>query len=324
MPIITLKNRGLYYHKQLKKMKKTTYIALGLLMIMAGCKKNTITQVGDAVKGTQIKLIHAAPGAPALDGFINNTKVSAATTYSVTDNQIVTSIVTGFQYLNVFPGSNYSNIASGNTAIRLVAATPLPALVSKQTVAPGAVIGDITQATADGSAYSAFAMGLQGSATAGLTVKVVEDKFPPAEVGKAFIRFAAMVPNGAAVDVTATTTLTGSTTAVTKTIITGKTYGTVTDFVSVDVNPTSTTNYTFQMLLAGTTTKFGTVSAAIALSPGRYYTIIGRGLAADYVVPGAGITLRATTRPTLPVSDPATRAPEIYYNPAGISFYTNK
>ncbi len=91
--------------------------------------------------------------------------------------------------------------------------------------------------------------------------------------------------------------------------------------MAVDVNPSSTTSYTFQMKVVGTAANLGTVSAAIALTPGRYYTIIGRGLAADYAVPGTGITLRAAARSTVP---PGNTQPEIYYNPAGITFYTNK
>ncbi len=144
--------------------------------------------------------------------------------------------------------------------------------------------------------------------------------FPAAAAGKAYVRLAYMIPNGAAVDMAATTTLTGAT----KTVTTNTAYSNVTDFVAVDVNATGLTNYTFQLYLTGTTTKLGTVSAAISLAPGRYYTIIGRGLAADYVVPGAGITLKASTRPTLPTTDPTTKFPEIYFNPAGITSYTNK
>lgn len=306
-------------------MKKTIYIAFGLLAAtLAGCKKNNITQVGDTATGAQIKLIHAAPGVPGLDGYVNNVKITPLTTVSVTDNAIATSISTGYTYLGVFPGSNYAVVTPGSTAIKIVASTPVPALKSAQTVAPGATVGTLTQTTTNGGAYSVFTMGLPGSTTNALTTKVVEDKFPAAANNKAYIRLAYLIPNGAAVDLASTTTLTGATTATTQTIASNISYGTVTDFVPVDVNASSTTAYTFQMYLTGTTTKLGTVSASIALAPGRYYTIIGRGLAADYVVPGTGITLKASTRPTLPVTDPTTKYPEIYFNPAGITYYTNK
>jgi len=304
-------------------MKRTIFIAFGLLLIMAGCTKNNITQLGDTVKGAQIKLIHAAPGVPALDGFVNSQKVSALTIYPVTDNGIVTSITTGFAYLSVFPGSNYLNVPSGNTSIEFTASTPAPRLISPQTIPVSAVVGNITQATADGSAYSVFAMGLPGSATTGLTAKIVEDKFPEPVANKAYIRFAHMIPNGGALDLSVTYTLTGGT-ATTKTVTTATTYSNVTDFIPVDVNSSSTTNFVFQMYLAGTAIKFGTVTAAIPVAPGRYYTLVGRGLASDYAVPGTGITLKASARPTLPVTDPATKLPEIYFNPAGLTYYTNK
>lgn len=304
-------------------MKKKVYLLLSLLIAVAGCKKNEIKQINTVATGTQIKLIHVAPGVPALDGYVNDTKITPQATTSVTDNALSTSIVAGYSYLSVFPGSNYAVISSGNNVLKIVTSTPVPALISKQTVIPGTTIGNITQSTVDGSAYSVFTMGLPGATTNGLTTKIFEDKFPDAASGKAYIRLAYMIPNGAAVDLAGTYTPTGGTSTA-KTLISKISYGTVTDFIAIDVNASSTTSYTFQMYLTGTTTKLGTVSSSIALAPGRYYTIIGRGLAADYVVPGTSITLKASTRPTLPTTDPVTKYPEIYFNPPGITYYTNK
>lgn len=311
-------------------MKKILYTLLGLILIgITACKKTVLTQAGDAASGVSVKFLHTAPGTPAIDAYVNGLKITPQASVSVTNNAVVTSITTGLiynytgsvaTYQGLFPGSNYAAVASGSTVIKVQTSTPVPALTSAQTSAPGAVIGTVTQSTADGSAYSVFTLGLPGSAVSPLGIKVVPDVFPAAAAGKAYVRLAYMVPNGAAVDMAATTTLTGAT----KTVTTNTAYSNVTDFVAVDVNATGLTNYTFQLYLTGTTTKLGTVSAAISLAPGRYYTIIGRGLAADYVVPGAGITLKASTRPTLPTTDPTTKFPEIYFNPAGITSYTNK
>ncbi|PTQ98172.1 uncharacterized protein DUF4397 [Mucilaginibacter yixingensis] len=314
-------------------MKTSTYIYFGLLLtVMAGCKKGTITQVGDPAGGALIKFVHAAPGSPAIDGFVNNTKITPLTNVSVTDNQVATSIATGISYsylgsattyLGLFPSSNYAAVPAGSTVIKVVVSTPVPALKSPQTSAVGTNTS-VTQSTTSGSAYSVFAIGLPGSATAPLGIKVVEDKFPAAESGKAYVRFAHLIPNGGAVDVKAFHTPTGVTKVDTAATNTNVAYGTVTDFVAVNVNPTSTTNYTFQMFLTGTTTKLGPISGAVPLAPGRYYTILARGLAADYPVPGTSITLKATARPTLPVTDPNTKLPEIYFNPISVVYYTNK
>ncbi len=315
-------------------MKKILYILIGLILIgINACKKTVLTQAGDAPSGVSIKFLHTAPGTPAIDGYINGIKITPQAGVSVTNNAVVTSITTGIiynytgsvaTYQGLFPGSNYAAVPSGSTVIKVQASTPVPALTSAQTSAAGAVIGTVTQSTADGSAYSVFALGLPGSVTSPLGIKVIPDVFPAAASGKAYVRLAYMIPNGTAVDMAATVTLTGTTAATAKTLISNIAYSNVSDFIAVDVNPSGLTNYTFQLYLTGTTTKLGTVSAAISLAPGRYYTIIGRGLAADYVVPGAGITLKASTRPTLPITDPATKFPEIYFNPAGITFYTNK
>lgn len=304
-------------------MKKIYIIACLLTLAITSCKKTVLKQLSNPATGVQLKFFHAAPGTPALDAFVNGTQVTPTVNASLTDKALPTSVVTGYSYLGVFPGSNYSVVTSGSTNIKIVTSTPVPALVSKQTVTPATTVGSITQNTVDGSAYSVFTIGLPGSSTVGLNTIMVPDKFPEVITGKAYIRLAYLIPNGAAVDIQGTYTPTGGT-AVTKTIISNISYPNVTDFMTVDLNPVSTTSYTFQLYISGTTTKLGTVSAAIALTPGRFYTIVGRGLAADYVVPGASITLKASTRPTLPTTDPTTKFPEIYFNPAGISLYTNK
>lgn len=315
-------------------MKKISHIFLGiLLMATAGCKKSTITQYGDSATGAQIKFLHTAPGTPAIDGYVNGTKITPVASVSVTDNALAMSITTGIiynytgstaTYQGLFPASNYAAVTSGSTVIKIQTSTPTPALVSPQASPPGSVIGTVTQNTSTGSAYSVFTLGLSGSATSPLGIKVVEDKFPTSSPGKAYVRFAYMIPNGKPVDVLVTTTLVSATTATTETLTSNISYTNVSDFVAVNVNPTGLTNYTFQMYLTGTTTKLGTVSSAVSLAPGRYYTIIGRGLTADYAVPGTSITLKASTRPTLPTTDPNTKYPEIYFNPAGITYYTNK
>ncbi|MDN5289427.1 MAG: hypothetical protein JWR38_5701 [Mucilaginibacter sp.] len=305
-------------------MKKIIYLSACLFALVAsGCKKNEIKQLGGPATGALIKFIHVAPGTPGLDGYINDTKVTPATIASVTDNLAPTSITTGYTYNNVFPGSNYAVTTAGNTVIKVVAATNVPALISAQTAAPGAVIGTVTQATTNGAAYSVFAVGLPGSTTTPLTVKVVQDNFPTAAAGKAYVRFANFIPNGPALDLGGTYTPTGGA-STTVSVSTGIAYGALSDFIAVDVNPLSTTSYVFQASSTGTTTKVGTVSSAASLAPGRYYTLIASGLYADYAVPGTSITLKATARPKLPTTDPVTRYPEIYFNVPGLIYYTNK
>lgn len=278
-------------------MKKIFYISACLFALaISGCDKNVLHQVGDPATGVQLKFFHAAPGTPGLDAYVNGTQVTPTQTVSVTDNSLPGSITTGYIYGGVFPGSNYMVTTSGSTAIKVVASTPVPALISAQTVAPAAVITNVTQTTADGDAYSVITSGLAGSATTPLTSFIVKDVFPAAASGMAYVRLAHMIPNGGAVDITGTYTPTGGA-ATTATAITNVAYGTIGGFVAVPVNALSTTSYTFQAYLTGTTTKLGATTAP-ALTPGRYYTLVLKGLAADYAVPGTSITLKATARPT--------------------------
>lgn len=315
-------------------MKKASYILLGLLIAVAvSCKKSVITQYGDVATGTSIKFLHTAPGTPAIDGYINSTKVTSSQSLSVTDNSLATSITTGIiynylgstaTYQGLFPGSNYSAVASGSTDIKVVSSTNTPVLTSTQTATAGTVIGSATQSTADGSYYSVFVLGLPGSATTPTGIKVMEDKFTQTDATKAYVRFANMIPNATSgIDLTSTVTLSGATSATITTFVTNLAYSSVSDFTAVPVNAAGLASYTFQMYLTGTTTKLGSVSGTVSLAPGRYYTIIGRGLAADYKVPNTSITLKATARPTT-VSDPTRLYPEIYFNPPSITFYTNK
>lgn len=306
-------------------MKKLIYLSACLIaMAITGCKKNQITPISTPAKGALIKFVHVAPGTPGLDGYINNGKITPSGVVGVTDNFAPISVTTGITYLNLFPGSNYAVVAAANTTIKMVASTNVPALVSAQTSAPGAVIGEVSQTTTDGAAYTAFAIGLPGSTATPLTIKVVPDKFPAADTGKAYVRFANFIPNGPALDLGGTFTATGSTVATAVTVASNLSYGALTDFIAVKTNPISTTGYVFQAYSTGTTTKVGAATATINLTPGRYYTVIARGLYADYAVPGTAITLKATARPTLPTTDSTTRFPEIYFNVPGLTFYTNK
>lgn len=315
-------------------MKKTAYILLGLLLaVAAGCKKSVITQYGNVATGTSIKFIHTAPGTPAVDGYVNGTKITSSQSLSVTDNSLATSITTGIiynylgstaTYQGLFPGSNYSAVSSGSSVIKVAGSTNAPVLTSTQTAAAGSVIGSVTLTTIDNSYYSVFVLGLPGSAVAPTGIKLVEDKFTQTDATKAYVRFANMIPNATAgIDLASIVTLSGATAATTTTFVTNLSYSNVSDFVAVPVNTTGLASYTFQMYLTGTTAKVGAVSGTVSLVPGRYYTIIGRGLAADYKVPNTSITLKASARPTAP-TDANSKLPEIYFNPPGITSYTNK
>jgi hypothetical protein len=306
-------------------MKKIFYITVCLFAVaITGCQKTVIKQISNTAIGTRLKFFHAAAGVPGVDAFVNGVQITPTVSESVTDNLLPTSVVTGYYYKSVFPGSNYAVVQSGSLAIKIVASTPVPALISPQTVSPGTVISNNTISTTDTSTISVITAGLPGSAVNPLTSFVVKDVFPKAVAGMAYVRIANMIPNIAGpVSVTGTYTATGATAATTVTPITNIAYGAVSGFVAVNVNALSTTSYSFQALITSSSVKVGG-AAAIAMTPGRYYTLVLYGLSADYVVPGKNITLKATARPTSPSTDPTIHAPEIYYNVAGLTYYTNK
>lgn len=314
-------------------MKTNFYIITCLFLIsITGCKKNTITQLSQPATGAQLKYVQAIPGLPAVDEYVNGTKISPQQNVGLTDNLKPTSVITGIaypsafntavQYGGLYPGGtsvNYALVAAGNATIKIATSTPVPALVSPQTATPNTSVASVTQSLAERGTYSLFTIGYPDKPA----TLFVEDKFPTADMTKIYVRFGNFIPNSPALDVTGVYTATGASAATTLTPFTSIAAGKLTDFLPIDANAIGTTGYTFQLYLAGTTTKVGTVTKAINLAPGRYYTIMANGLYADYVVGTTGITLKATARPTKP-SDPNSLLPEIYYNPPGISYFTTK
>jgi len=314
-------------------MKKSFYIITCLFLIMiTGCKKNTITQLSQPATGAQLRYVQAIPGLPAVDEYVNDKKISPQQNVGLTDNLKPTSIVTGItypsafntgvQYGGLYPGGtsvNYALVASSNATIKIATSTPVPALVSPQTAAPNTTVVSLTASLAERGTYSLFTIGYPDKPGS----IFVEDKFPTADMTKIYVRFGNFIPNSPALDVTGVYTATGATTATTLTPFTSITANTLTGFLPIDANAVGTTGYTFQLYLAGTSTKVGAVTKAINMAPGRYYTIMANGLYADYVVGTTGITLKATARPTKP-ADPNSLLPEIYFNPPGISYFTTK
>ncbi|WP_419699788.1 DUF4397 domain-containing protein [Mucilaginibacter sp. NFX135] len=314
-------------------MKRNFYIITCLFLIMiTGCKKNTITQLSQPATGAQLKFAQAIPGLPAVDEYVNGTKISPQQNVGLTDNLKPTSVITGIaypsafntavQYGGLYPGGtsvNYALVAPGDAAIKIVTSTPVPVLVSPQTVAPNSTVVSLTQSLAERGTYSLFTIGYPDKPTA----LFVEDKFPTADMTKIYVRFGNFIPNGPPLDVTGVYTATGAPAATTLTPFTGIAANTLTEFLPIDANPIGTTGYTFQLYLAGTTTKVGAITKAINMAPGRYYTIMANGLYTDYVVGSTGITLKATARPTDP-KDSNRLLPEIYFNPPGISYFTTK
>ena len=314
-------------------MKKTFYILTCLLLIaIAGCKKYSITQLGDPATGAQLRFVQAIPGLPAVDEYVNDKKISPQQSLGLTDNSKPTSVTTGIaypaafntaiQYGGLYPGGtsvNYAAVATGNASIKIATSTPVPVLVSSQTAAPNSTVVSLSQSLAERGTYTLFTIGYPDNPSS----LFVEDKFPVGDPAKIYVRFGNFIPNSPALDVTGVYTASGTATATTLTPFTNIAANNLTEFIPIDANAVGTTGYTFQLYLAGTTTKVGTVTKAINMAPGRYYTIMANGLYSDYVVGSTGITLKATARPTKP-TDPNSLLPEIYFNPPGISYFTTK
>jgi hypothetical protein len=300
-----------------KEMKKYITLFCFLSALFVACDKNQISTPTTVAEGARVKFIHASAGVPALDYYLNNIKLSPQLSTSLTDNGVLTTTNSGISYLSTFPSNEYAVVTPGNAGLKIVTSTPLPTLVSPQTVAFNTSLNTQTLNLANAKNYSVFTAGYPDN----FETIVYEDEFNGTATDMAYVRFIHLSPNAPALDLALKYTPVGGVlTEITpfKNIA----YKGNSGFVGVPAAVTST-GYNFQTKLAGTATTLGAMIPSATtltnLTPGRYYTIYARGLNADYTVVSKGITLKAVARPSTAVTQP-----EIYYNPYGLTFYTNK
>ncbi len=160
-----------------------TLAVVSLLAAGCGDKWNIMQDVLPAT-GAQVRFIHTAPDAPAIDMFINDQRISGA---AITVTNPTGSLLYGSS--SVFPASDYASVPAGALKIKAVAA-------AGGTVASPLLTTDLNAEA--GKRYSLFVTGLAPA----YSFLTVNDEVPPVAGNTFFLRLVNLVPNSTDVKVT--------------------------------------------------------------------------------------------------------------------------
>lgn len=235
--------------------KSFAIVATGLML--GACDKNAIEDFNDPVSGgAYVKFVHAAPDAPAVNFYLDNTKVSAIAANSAGEEQGMT-----FAKNVVFPSNyGYANVEAGTRMLQAIT----PATLGNTVTAKNSVT------LADGKYYSSFLIGTAGA----YETYTVEDMLPEVSNGKAHVRFVNLLQsatNGYAASAVRTAT---SETPETRTAI-GQTISVKGNTAYVAIEPTGSYIIEFKENNAA-----GTITKSSSFTPigGRAYTVVISGV----------------------------------------------
>lgn len=214
-------------------------IGLSIGLLACGNEHNfVISQV--PATGTRVKILHAIPDGPAVDVYVNNTKVNG----------------TALAFYTGYPDREYLALTPGAAALKV--STPASGTVAEQTVLTA-------NATFDADKY--YTVAAAGTAAAPVAVVFNDDLSIP-DAGKAYLRVINLVSNGPGVDLAIGTAAP---------LVSNVGYKSASDFVAV-APANSSAPLTLQVRSAGTATLLGATITNFTAFAGRKYTILVRGI----------------------------------------------
>lgn len=228
--------------------------ALLSAVLLAACGEDAVQDITAPATGARVKFFNFAVGAPQVNFYANDTKVTAISSATGTESTI------GVGFGSAGSGGFYSAIAPGQYTLsgRVSGATDknLP-------------IATATAALADGKAYSFYMSGTYDPATKKADAFVVEDVIPGTiDPTKTYVRFVNAIANSQPMTLFVRNPTTGSESAV-GTAVAYKAAGNFIEFADggvVDLHART----------AGSTGSAIT-RTAVSLLPGRVVTITARG-----------------------------------------------
>lgn len=248
------------------------YRSLAVLLCAAAlssCDKNAVQEITGPLPASRIKFFNFGVGAPGVNFYANDTKMTAISSATSTESTL------GTAYGGVGSGGLYAGIAPGQYTFtgRIAAATDkdLP-------------ISTVAATIESGKHYSFYQSGIYSTATKTVDAFIVEDAFPAEmDFSVAYVRFVHAISNANPMTLYATNTVTGTQTAV-GAAVPYKSGGAFTALPNGVYN--LTTRYT------GSSTNVIT-RTGVSFSAGRVYTIAARG----------DITVTSTTAVNRPFLD---------------------
>ena len=231
--------------------------ALACAAIVAACGKDAVKEITGPVPGSQIKFFNFSVGAPGVNFYANDTKMTAIATSSGTESPL------GTTYGNAGAGGLYTAIAPGQYDL----AGKLSDTASKDVA-----ISHVSMALESGKYYSFYESGIYNATTKTSDAFIVEDQIPTrVDYAIADVRFVNAISNGTAA-ITLYATNTDTTLHIPVTAIGG-----AVDYKSAGAfTPLPEGSYNLSARYAGSSTNL-VVRNGLAFGGGHAYTITIRG-----------------------------------------------
>ena len=251
---------------------KAAFASLTVIVLalpLASCEKNAVQDITGPVAASRIKFYNFGVNAPAVNFYANDAKLTAISSTSGNES------TSGVAYGSVGSGGFYSAIAPGSYTLsgKIAAAADKDVAISQ-----------LTTTIADGKSYSFYQSGFYDAASKKSDGFIVEDSFSPTiDYSVATVRFVNAIANSSPMTLYAKNTTTGVEQAVGG-AVSYKSAGAFTDLPGAV--------YDLSTRVAGSSTN-AIVRTAVSFSPGRVYTISGRG----------DMTVTSTTAATRPFLD---------------------
>lgn len=251
-------------------MKKLRSIALLLsAFALAACEKNAVQDITGTLPGAQIRFFNFGVNAPGVNFFANDVKAAAVSPVSGAES------ATGVAYGGVGSAGFYGSVKPGATTL-----TGRIAAVADNNL----VISTTNSTLEDGKFYSLYLSGFYDATGKKSDAFIIEDNFPQAyDYTVAYVRFVNAIANSQPMTLFARNTTTTTETQIGAAVA----YKAGGAFVAVPPGI-----YDLSTRLVGSTTN-AIARTAVTFSPGKTYTISGRG----------DMTVTSTTAATRPFLD---------------------
>ena len=238
-------------------MNMKRYISMAGLLgaaLLTACsfEKNAVQDITGTLQTSRIKFFHFGVGAPGVNFYANDLKMTAITSATGAES------TTGTVFTGAGSGGFYNAIAPGTYTLagKIAAATDKDLAISS-----------LSTTLADGKSYSYYLSGTYN--TTGKTVEsfIVEDPMPELDFAIAYVRFVNAISNSAPMTLNVTNTTTLAVSAVGPAV----SYKSAGAFVAIPEGV-----YNLGTRVAGGTTD-AIARTAVTFVGGRVYTIASRG-----------------------------------------------
>jgi hypothetical protein len=181
-----------------------TLAVLLCVAALAACEKNAVQDLTGPLPSARIKFYNFGVGAPAVNFYANETKMTAAILTDANRDLCTTTgneSATGVNYGGVGSGGYYAAIVPGQYAL----AGKIAAAADK-----GLSISNLSAGLENGKLYSFYQSGFYDTGAKAVDAFVVEDPLPTEfDYSVAYVRFVHAISNANAMTLYATTTTTG-------------------------------------------------------------------------------------------------------------------